>query len=306
MNILILGGLGFLGKNLYQTLSKAHKVFIADCIDIEGLNYFRIKLSDAQGLIKIIEDNNIQIIIHLVSSIIPSSKMEQYFNDVQEIYIPSVQLLDYCASKKIKFVYFSSGGAVYGSQKEIFNEHTKREPVSYYGLSKLNFENTIDFFHNTKGLEYLIIRPSNPYGYGQNIYGKQGIIAIIIGKILKNEKLEIWGDGSAVKDYIYIDDFIYYVEKIVESGTSWNQTFNIGSGRGHSLNDVLNAFRENDIALPEVEYIAENKSDVKRMILDCTKIQELFPCTHTPLTTGIKTFWDKITEKFKDKFEGDL
>ena len=293
-NILILGGLGFLGKNLYQTLSKSNKIFIADCVDRGESNYFNIKLSDTDKLIQIIDENHIKIVIHLVSSIIPSSSIKLYLDDVREIYIPTVQLLDYCADKKIRFVYFSSGGAVYGNQKEIFNEHTKREPVSYYGLSKLNFENIITYFHNTKELEYLIIRPSNPYGYGQNIYGKQGIIAVIIGKILKNEKLQIWGDGSAVKDYIYIDDFVYYLNNLIENPNAWNQTFNIGSGSGTSLNDVLNAFRENNIILPEIEYIEENKSDVKRMILDCTKIQEMFPKTLTPVKTGIKLFWDKI------------
>lgn len=295
-NILILGGLGFLGKNLNQVLSNSNKVFIADCVDVEESNYFRLRLSDTERLIRIIEDNKIDCVIHLVSSIIPSSNIEQYFNDVQEIYNPSIRLMEYCAEHKVKFVYFSSGGAVYGNQKEIFNEHTKREPVSFYGLSKLNFENAIIFFHNTKGLEYLIIRPSNPYGYGQNIYGKQGIIAVIVGKIFRNEKLQIWGDGSAVKDYIYIDDFIYYVKNMIDTEIAWNQTFNIGSGVGTSLNDVLNAFRENNITLPEIEYIEENKSDVKRMVLDSTRVQEMFPHALTPLKTGIKNFWDKINE----------
>lgn len=296
MNILLLGGLGFLGQNLSKKLSLNNSVYVVDCVENNSPNYFKVTLSDTNKLISIIGEKQIHVVIHLISSIIPSSTIEQYLEDVQKIYNPTLQILDYCATNKIKFVYFSSGGAVYGCQKEIFNEHTKREPVSFYGLSKLNFENAITFFHYTRGLNYLIIRPSNPYGYGQNVYGKQGIIAIIIGKILKNEKLQIWGDGSVVKDYIFIDDFIFYATSLIENNSVWNQIYNIGSGIGTSVNDVLEAFRNNSIKLPEIEYISENKADVTRMILDCTKLQELFPYNLTSLECGIKTFWDKINE----------
>lgn len=291
MNILILGGLGFLGRNITKGLSQNHDVFIVDCIDCKMKNYYKIKFSDIESIKKVIDECNISMVFHLISSIIPSSTCEDYLRDVSEVYNPTLQLLAYCSEKRIKFVYFSSGGAVYGNQKEIFNEHTRREPVSYYGLSKLNLENAVLFSHKTKGLEYLIIRPSNPYGYGQNIYGKQGLIAVIFGKIIKNETLQIWGDGSAVKDYIFIDDFVYYVVNLVNKEVSWNQIYNIGSGRGEAINDVLEACKKKGIPLPKIEYITEKKSDVKRMVLDCTKLQEMIPHKLTSLEDGIYNFW---------------
>ena len=297
MNILVLGGMGFLGTRLVQELSKNHMVCVADCIEGTFQNYYKVNVSDTDTIINIIKEKKIQVIMHLISSLLPASGIEKFFFDIQNIYIPSLALLNYCAENRVKFVYFSSGGAIYGNQKEIFNECTKREPVSYYGLSKLNFENAIAFFHNTKELEYLIIRPSNPYGYGQNIYGKQGIIAVIIGKILKNESLQIWGDGSAVKDFIYIDDFVFYVTSMIECNAAWNQTFNIGTGIGISVNEILEIFRENNIPLPKIEYIAESKADINHMVLDCTKVQKMFPHTLVPLKVGIKAFWDRIIEK---------
>lgn len=299
MNILILGGLGFIGQNLTKYLSKNHKVVIVDIRDVNINNYFKIKISETEKLIQIIEKHNIQIIIHLVSTLLPSSNINDYLNDVSEIYNPSIKLLNYCCQNKIKIVYFSSGGAVYGNQNEIFNEHTKREPISFYGLSKLNFETLIKFYHNTNNLNYIIIRPSNPYGYGQNLFSKQGIIAVIMGKILKNETIQIWGNGKAIKDYIYIDDFIFYVTNIIDHKMCWNQTYNIGSGIGVSVNDVLQAFYDNQIKLPEIEYIEAKKSDVKRVILDCTKIQEMFPCKQTNIKDGIRLFWDKVNENHK-------
>ena len=301
MNILLLGGMGFLGKNIEKTLSQNNTIFIADCkIPNKSKNTFEINLKNIHELFKILEINKIDIVIHLISSLIPTSDFDMFSKDINDIYFPTIQLIEYCATNKIKFVYFSSGGAVYGNQKEIFNEKTKREPVSYYGLSKLNFENAVSFFHYIKNLQYMIIRPSNPYGYGQNIYGKQGLIAVIIGKILQSSTIQIWGDGSAVKDYIYIDDFVFYFCNLINDKDTWNQIYNIGSGIGSSINDVLYAFRQNKIELPPIEYIGEKKNDVKRMILDCQKIQDRYYHECISLTEGIKLFWDNQNKIHND------
>lgn len=291
MNILVIGGKGFLGRNIVNKLTQNDEVFVIDCVQSNDHNYFNVKLEDVDSVIDVIENNDIQIVVHLASTIIPSSDAIQYISNMNGIYFPTMKLIEYCAEQKIKFVYFSSGGAVYGNQVEIFNEHTKREPMSFYGLSKLNFENLVQFYNRTKNLQYLIIRPSNPYGHGQNINGRQGVIAVIIGKILQKQTIDIWGDGSAVKDYIYIDDFVYYFTKLIESD-SWNTVYNIGTGIGHSVNDVLNAFKGNGILLPKIQYIEAAKSDVKRMILDCTKIQTRFPHKCKTLQEGIRLFWD--------------
>lgn len=296
MNILILGGLGFLGRNITKRLEEKHNVYVADCINSQEDYYFKISIENTESIIEIIETKSIDVVIHLISTIIPSSGIVQYVQDIESTYTPTIKLIDYCAEKKIKFVYFSSGGAVYGNQQTIFNEFTKREPVSLYGLSKLNIENAISFFHNTKGLTYLIIRPSNPYGKGQNIYGKQGIIAVIIGKIITHKTIQIWGDGSAVKDFIYIDDLVYYVGEIIGNNESWNQIYNIGTGRGTSVNTVLDTFREIGITLPKIEFVGEKSADVKRMILDCTKLQTQFPHKCTNLKNGIKMFWEFATK----------
>lgn len=297
MNILVIGGYGFLGLSCAKDLSENHKIFIIDQIkkdcDIDFISEI-IDISDSKKIISYIEKNKIDIILHFVSTLLPTSTQEQYFNDYKRVYMPTVTLLDYCATAKVKFVYFSSGGAVYGNQKEIFNEYTKREPISYYGLSKLNFENAINFFHNTKGLEYLIIRPSNPYGPGQNLFGKQGIISVIMGKILNNQSIEIWGDGSAIKDYIYIDDFTFYVKQLIEDDTVWCNVFNVGSGIGSTVNDVIKAFEANNIRLPKINYINSKSSDVKRMLLDCTEIQDRYSHINKTLKEGIQIFWDKI------------
>lgn len=300
MNLLFLGGTGFLGSHCARALAKKHNIIILDIRDNYPdlyAKYYKTALSDVQKIKEIIDSEKIDIVFHCVSTLLPSSSFEDYQNDLMVNYLPSIKLFSYCADSGIKLVYISSGGAVYGTHNEIFNENTKREPISYYGLSKLNFENIIHFLHQNKKLDYMILRPSNPYGPGQNINGKQGVIAVLIGKILDFAPFEIWGDGTAIKDYIYIDDFSDYVEKLIEI-ESWNCDFNIGSGIGNSVNDVINCFKENKISLPEIIFLNSKTSDVKRMILDCSKIQELFPekkCL--TLSEGIKKFFKYESEK---------
>ena len=148
--------------------------------------------------------------------------------------------MEICAEREVKFVYFSSGGTIYGNRNDVlpFVEQDPMAPISYYGWSKQMMENSILFMHRTKGLDYLIVRPSNPYGHGQNLFGKQGLVAVAIGKILKGEPVEVWGDGSAVRDYIYIDDLAKVFLQLIEKDVK-NTTLNIGAGRGYSVNDVL-------------------------------------------------------------------
>lgn len=298
MNILILGGTGFLGSSCAKKLCDNHNIIVTgiggQILNESKYETIEIELKEIDSLISIIKEKKIDIVMHFVSALLPSSNYESYFFDFQNVYIPTQRLLEYCSKNNIRFVYVSSGGAVYGNQREVFSEETKREPASYYGLSKLNFENLILFYHNMFDLNYMILRPSNPYGQGQNLYGKQGLIAVIIGKIINNSPIEIWGDGTAVKDYIYIDDFTYYVSNLLQKNEAWNNIYNIGSGIGYSIDDVLHAFMDNNILLPEIHYISDNKADVKHMILNCSKLQQLLPHNCIPLVNGVKTFYESI------------
>lgn len=293
MNILIIGA-GFLGKNTACNFPGESVTVINDKPIKDGRAFkdFRVcKLEETDEIIRIIEDKDIDTIIHFVSLIVPASDAGQYISDVQENFIPTIRLLEYCARKKKKFVFISSGGAIYGDKYHVFNEKSIREPVSYYGLSKLCIEEAVLFYHRQYELEYLIIRPSNPYGHGQNMNGKQGFIAVVMGKIIRNEPIEIWGDGSNVKDYIYIYDFVTYLARLVLDPSAWNQTYNVGSGTGSSINDVLKAYLKAGAVLPSVKYIEEKQFDVKKMILDCSLVQRKISHRCLTLEEGIRRYY---------------
>ena len=215
---------------------------------------------------------------------------------------PSIELMEICAEKGILFVYFSSGGTIYGNRNDVlpFVETDPMSPISYYGWSKQMMENSILFIHRTKGLKYLILRPSNPYGHGQNLFGKQGLVAVAIGKILRGNPIEVWGDGSAVRDYIYIDDLANVFSHLLNKDVH-NTTLNIGSGRGYSVNDVL-AFLK-IVSQKEFKIIYQNPRpvDVSTMVLNVERLSQYVDIKFTPFMEGIKQFYKESIIDYSHK-----
>lgn len=158
-------------------------------------------------------------------------------------------------------------------------------------MAKQVIEANIRFAHRIGGLEYLILRPSNPYGIGQRLDGKQGVIAVALGKILKGEKVTIWGDGSMVRDYIYIDDLSKIACAIIASGVR-NKTINIGSGKELSLKDIVSNIRQVVQKPFEVEHTHKNKSDVSHVVLNVEKMRQLYKEPLVGIKEGIERFYD--------------
>ena len=304
-NLLFIGGAGFIGSNLIKRLASLTYYIhvcepeIANLYRLEGLDIMlhRCSLNEVDSLCKIIEKFNIVSVVHLVSTLIPSSTYSDYKNEYRNVIFPSIELMEICAGHGVKFVYFSSGGTIYGNRSDSlpFVEIDPMIPISYYGWSKQMMENSILFMHRTKALDYLILRPSNPYGHGQNLYGKQGLVAVAIGKLLKDEEIEVWGDGSAVRDYIYVDDLANIFVKLIEADVH-NTTLNIGSGRGYSVNDVL-AFLK-IVSGKELKIVYRNPRpvDVSNMVLDTTRLKKTISYEITPFMDGVRKFYEEVKD----------
>ena len=306
MKILFIGGAGFIGSNLVKWFceSGSFKVTViepetASVMRLDGLQVeiVRASLANVEAVEQIIANKRIDTVVHLVSTLIPGSGYEDFKRELTDMVFPSIRIMEYCARFDIKFVYFSSGGTVYGNRTTMqpFVETDDMAPISYYGWSKQMMENSILFKNRTEKLRYLIVRPSNPYGHGQNLYGRQGLVAVAIGKILNGQPVEVWGDGSAIRDYIYIDDLAEIFFQLIDNDVT-NETVNIGSGRGYSVNDVL-AFLK-IISKVDFRIIYENARpmDVSNMVLDTTKMLGKVNISLTPMLDGISTFYKESIE----------
>lgn len=302
-NILFIGGAGFIGSNIIIHLLQK-KDIIAFVLEPEfaslhrlvgqPITVFRGELNNLDEMKTIILENKIDTVVHLVSTLIPGSSFDDYQREFTNVLYPTVRLMEFCSEQGIKFVYFSSGGTIYGDRKGTvipFTEEDPMAPISFYGWSKQMMENSILFMHRTQKLKYIIIRPSNPYGKGQNLHGKQGLIAVALGKILAGEPIQVWGDGSAVRDYIYIDDLGKAVSDVLMNEDIVDETLNIGSGVGYSVNQIIKALRgvvKEDV---KVEHIAARNVDVSSMVLDTAKLKRLITFNPRTIEEGIKNFY---------------
>ena len=212
------------------------------------------------------------VVIHLVSSTTPGDSNNDPEKDVLENLVPSIHLINLMSKLgNKKLIYISSGGAVYGNSVESpIRENSDAWPISSYGITKMAIEKHI-FMHVAKGdLDARIIRASNPYGPFQSGANNQGVIANFIRKSLRHEKIMVWGDGTVVRDYIYVDDLVLAILKLVDYSGS-ELIFNIGSGLPTSINDLLNQL-ELEMGLKlEVEFTPSRDVDVHSNVLDITK-----------------------------------
>lgn len=298
-----------MGSNIIKTTLRKNrvKVFVLEPsfanvsrLDGEDVQIYRGELSDIDYVQSIIEANQIDTVVHLVATIIPGSSFEDYKREYQQVIFPTIELMQICAQRHVKFVYFSSGGTVYGNRTDLrpFVETDAMAPISYYGWSKQMMENSIHYVHRTAGLDYLILRPSNPYGHGQNIHAKQGLIAVAIGKIVADEPIIVWGDGSNVRDYIYIDDLAKAVVQLLSKDVC-NTTLNIGSGLGTSINDIISTLKKVVAEEVKVDYLPSRFVDVSHMILDNSRLKQYVDVDFTLLQDGITMFYNEVKSQLQ-------
>lgn len=246
---LVLGGRGFIGSHLVTAL--LNRGFQVRCLDrphvkpigesyLDNSNFelYEGDFSSETDLSEAIKDCD--FCYHLVSTTLPKSSNADPVFDVESNVIGTIRLLSHAVENGVqKIVFSSSGGTVYGTPLESpIPETHPTNPLCSYGITKLTIEKYLALFCTLHKLDYTVLRLSNPYGEGQRTLASQGAIAVFLGKVLRNEPVEIWGDGSVVRDFIHISDVI---DALVSSLTPSNErhVFNIGSGHGRSLNEVL-------------------------------------------------------------------
>ena len=184
--------------------------------------------------------NGCDIVYHLVSTTLPKTSNDNPAYDIETNVIGTLHLLEQAKKNRLhKIIFISSGGTVYGIPQEVpIKEIHPTNPICSYGIGKLTIEKYLHLYHFLYGLDYCVLRLSNPYGERQRVSGMQGAVAVFLNKALKNETIDIWGDGSIIRDYIYIEDAMDALVKVI-SYRGTERLFNIGGGQGLSLKDII-------------------------------------------------------------------
>jgi len=295
---LILGGNGFIGSHLVdKLLAEGHNVRVFDKYEehyrkpLPGVDYRFGDFGNRGLLADALE--GVDTVFHLISTTLPKTSNDDPAFDVQSNVVETLFLLEQCVARKIKKIIFvSSGGTVYGRSARLpIAEDSPTNPECSYGITKLTIEKYLALFNNIHGLDYLVVRPSNPFGERQNPESIQGVIPVFLGKALKGEAIEIWGDGEVVRDYIYIGDLVDGMYRAAATETS-SRSFNLGSGTGTSLNEIVEIIRRVTSREVKVEYKAKRKFDVPKTYLDISRArEELHWSPVTPFEIGIRRTW---------------
>ena len=229
-------------------------------------------------------------VYHLVSTTIPSTSNSDIYHELEANLSFSYNLLEACVRQKVKKVVFiSSGGTVYGKESSCpLSEDIPANPITSYGVQKLTIEKLFYLYHYMYGLDYRIIRLANPYGPHQRPDGRLGAVTTFVYKALKQEKIHVFGDGSVIRDFIYIDDAVRGIMNIV-NGNSPHKTFNLGSGHGTSIKQLINAIQDTLGINIDAEYEPARKIDVPVNYLDISRYEaEYGPLNPISLQEGIR------------------
>jgi UDP-glucose 4-epimerase len=291
---LVLGGKGFIGSHLVDALLReGFPVTVFDRANIPPLNDAATAAhvtwidgdftSDAEvgGALA-----GCEVVFHLVSTTLPQSSNADPVFDVETNIAGTVRMLNRAVKSGVKKVIFiSSGGTVYGVPRQVpIPEDHPTDPICSYGITKLAIEKYLHLYRTLHGLEYAVLRLANPFGERQRTTAAQGAVAVFMGKVLRGDKIEIWGDGSVVRDYIYIGDAVAAMVKAIGYSGS-EHVFNVGSGAGISLKDIIAGIEQVTRRKADCRFTAARAFDVPVSVLAVDRARDALGWAPTTVFT---------------------
>ena len=304
MRVLVIGGSGFVGSHVVDTLvNEGIDVVVFDRnmeryrLPLSRVHYVKGELGN-RGELESVIANGVDQVIHLVSSTVPKTSNDDPIFDVQMNLVESLALFDLCVKHRVKKVIFtSSGGTVYGIPHVLpISEDHPTNPICSYGIVKLAIEKYLQFYKHSYNLDYVILRLSNPYGIRQDPSGIQGAVSVFMESLLLGKPIRLWGDGSIVRDFVNVRDVARLYYAAVTSDV--NGIYNGGSGLGVSLLELLEIMSNQLNIIPKVIHEEARGFDVPTIILNCEKASKKLSWTSKiGLQEGLFEFaeWLKIT-----------
>lgn len=280
--VLVTGGAGFIGSHITdKLLSCNNKVIIADDLSTgkkENINpaavFYRSDIADENSVRKIFKNHKIDYVIHQAAKINPNLMLEDPAMDVRTSVLGTLNLLKCCVDFKVKKIIYASSVAVYGRPEKLpVSEAGHLVPIYSYGIAKKCAEEYIRYYSEYYGLNYSILRYANVYGPRQPIYGEVGVVAIFTERAINGKSLIIYGDGSHLRDYIYIDDIVDITLRVLSKGD--RETFNVGCGMGISVKVVFDHFCSMWKKPLQCEYKPERVAELGFFYCDIGKISNV-------------------------------
>jgi len=305
MATLVLGGSGFIGSHIVARLAKNRIPVTVFDRNAEashsgaGVTWIKGEFGNKGELQNLFSTTEITDVVHLISSTLPERSVLDPQFDIHTNLERTVAFLDLCVQHKVrKILFMSSGGTVYGIPKYLpVDEKHPTDPITSYGITKLAVEKYLQLYRHLHGLAYVSIRAANPYGPGQNPLGSQGAVPVFCYRILKGETIDVWGDGTVVRDYFDVRDLADLAERALRS--SEIGVFNAGSGKGVSIETLIGVLEKTLGRKAKVRNLRGRSIDVPKIVLDCGLALKTFGWkAEVPLEDGVRDIGDWIRSRW--------
>lgn len=301
MQAVVVGASGFIGSHLVDALLAAGYRVKALARHLPGLispvaqadpNLILVSASMGESLALEQAMEEADVVFHLASGSLPQSSNRDPQADVQVNLLGALNLLEAARMAQVKrLVMVSSGGTVYGVPQQVpIPESHPTEPTCSYGITKLAIEKYVALYRQLHGLDGVVLRVANPYGERQRLDSSQGVVPVFLGKALRGEPLQIWGDGSTVRDFLHVSDVVSALMAAVRySGDA--SVFNVGSGEGVSLNQLVGLLETTLERSLDVKYLPSRGFDVPTNVLCIERAREhLGWSPSVPVVEGLRKF----------------
>jgi len=306
MKILVTGGAGFIASQIVDAyLREGHNVYILDNLstgferNINPKAYFiKSDITDSK-ILDLFTKEKFEIVNHHAAQIDVRKSVNDPIFDANTNILGTINLLQCCIKTGVKkFMFASTGGAVYGEQ-EYFpaDENHPTNPVSPYGITKLTIEKYLYFYKNEYGLNYTILRYANVYGPRQNPFGEAGVVAIFVNKLLKNENPIINGDGNQTRDYVFVEDVVK--ANVLTLNSQSADIYNVGTTVETSVNDLFSKL--NSIAGNKAteKHGPSAKGEQARSVITSEKLFQKFNWKPSvKIDEGLRKTFDSFKSKF--------
>jgi UDP-glucose 4-epimerase len=289
VRILVTGGAGFIGSNVVDRfLALGHEVAVLDDLSSgfrefvdPRARFFHASVTDEAALEAAFAGFRPEIVDHHAAQIDVRRSVSDPVFDAGVNIVGGLRLLQACTRHDVrKFVYASTGGALYGEGRVLpATEEHPINPEAPYGVSKHTLEHYLYMWKLLHGLDYTVLRYPNVYGPRQNPHGEAGVNAIFIGLMLEGRRPRIFGTGDQVRDYLYVGDVVE--ANVIALERASGEMLNLGTGVGTSVNDIVREL--NAILGTAIEPIhdAARPGEVQRIYLDATRARQVLGWTPT-------------------------
>ena len=282
-NILITGGLGFIGSHIANELIKDNEVTILDNMSSGNINNLNDPDNENFNIIK--EDirntnlddltTGIDYIFHLaaMASVPLSIDKPIECNDIN--LNASIKLFKSAADNNVKKVVFSSSSAVYGQNRNMPLKETEQPmPTSPYASSKAGCELYLKSFYDSYGLNYVSLRYFNVFGPKQDKNSQYAaVIPNFISALLEGNQPEIYGDGEQTRDFVFVNDIVWANINACES--DYNGIVNVASGEKITINQLYNVVKTTLGSDVEPKYLPERQGDIKHSLADVENLEKI-------------------------------